>query len=126
MVIRDAVLHLEGEQPLLGDIYRLPEPTDAGLLCTNVRTLDGHRPVFIDHTDSVFFFPFRIMRFVEIPGRSIAAGGIAPGRASAAGEVAAGQVVAGVTDLVPVPASGDEHEGDLELDEDFLRRVREV
>jgi hypothetical protein len=110
-VIRDAVLHLDGEQPLLGDIYRLPEPTDSGLLCTNVRTLDGRRPVFIDRTDSVFFFPYRIMRFIEIPGAASRAGD----------EGAAVDVV-----VEPVAGSSDGHDTDLELDEDFLRRVREI
>ncbi len=120
-MIRDAVLHLEGEQPLLGDLYRLPEPTDAGLLTTNVRTLDGRRPVFIDHTGSVFFFPFRIMRFVEIPGVS----GDAPavvGDASAPATADGNGTEASAAAIEP----SDGREAELELDEDFLRRVKEI
>jgi len=112
-VIRNAVLHIEGEQPLLGDLYRLPEPTDLGLLCTNVRTLDGRRPVFIDHSDSAFFFPYRIIRFVEIP-------------ASAAGGSDGKVDDQGASVLVPAPSDGHDADLDLELDEDFLRRVKEI
>jgi hypothetical protein len=101
-----AVLHIENEQPLRADLYRLPEPTDAGLLCTNVRTLNGKRPVFVDEMSSVFFFPYRIIRFVEIPPS-----------------------VEGGTGSEAAPAARpavEEPEADLEVDEDFLRRVREI
>lgn len=101
-----AVLHIENEQPLLADLYRLPEPTDAGLLCTNLRLLNGKRPVFVDDITSVFFFPYRIIRFVEI----------AP-----SGDRGAAAVEA------PVARPPDEEpEADLEVDEEFLRRVREI
>ena len=113
-VIRDAVLHIENEQPLLGDLYRLPEPTDVGLLCTNVRTLDGRRPIFIDDVASAFFFPYRIIRFIEIP-----AGSIGAPDADADADADGG---AGGSSLGPT----DGHDADLELDEDFLRRVREI
>ena len=39
--------------------------------CTNMRTLDGKRPVFIDDINAVFFFPYLHVRFVEIPPRSL-------------------------------------------------------
>jgi hypothetical protein len=110
-VIRNAVLHLENEQPLLGDLYRLPEPTDVGLLCTNVRTLDGRRPVSIDDVGSAFFFPYRVIRFIEIPVRSIGAAG-----ADAAAGAGSGST--------PEPSDGQDL--DLELDEEFLRRVKAI
>ena len=49
-VIRNVCIHVENEQPLLCDLYDLPTQADAGLVCTNVRMLDGKRPVFIDQT----------------------------------------------------------------------------
>jgi len=106
-MIRDAVLHLENEQPLVADIYRLPEPTDVGLLCTNLRTLDGRRPVSVDDSRSVFFFPYRVLRFVEV-------------RPSSAGMEDEALAAAAAPEAEPEPA------GDLELDEELLRRVREV
>lgn len=110
-MIRNAVLHLENEQPLVGDLYRLPEPTDVGLLCTNVRTLDGRRPVFIDDVGSAFFFPYRVIRFIEIPA----------GAASTVGDDAFDAATSGVT---PQPSDGQDL--DLELDEEFLRRVKAI
>jgi hypothetical protein len=105
-MIHDAVLHLEGEQPLLADLYRMPEPTDAGLLCTNLRTMNRQRPVFADAIGSVFFFPYRVIRFVEIHP---SAAGLEP--------------AAGVAEAEPAQP---EAESDLELDEELLRRVREI
>ncbi len=106
-MIRDVVIHLSNEQPLVADLYDMPTTADVALVCTNLRMLNGKRPVFIDAIDSVFLFPLVHIRFVEIPSR---AGG-APERG----------------DESAVPAAPTEPaEPDLELDEDFLRRVREV
>jgi hypothetical protein len=109
-VIRNAVLHLLNEQPLLVDVYETPKNEDQGLLCTNLRTMDGKRPVFIDRIDSVFFFPYLHIRFLEIPP--------APGSLA--------EVAAPSEEAAPAPADSPEPEEDLELDEDFLRRIREV
>ena len=66
-VIRNVCIHLSNEQPLLVDLFDLPTAADAGLLCTNVRSLDGKRPIFIDSITGVFFFPYHVIRFLEIP-----------------------------------------------------------
>ena len=111
-MIRNVVIHITNEQPLLADLYEMPTPTDVSLVCTNMRMLDGKKPIFIDHADSVFVFPYLNIRFIEIlaaaatglpetPGADQA---ISTDEASAAGET----------------------EEDLELDEDFLRRIRDV
>src|SRR5262245_55282121 len=65
-VIR-AILHLMNDQPLAVDLLEQPTPGDIAVICTNVRTLDGKRPVFIDFTASTFVFPMAAVRFVEIP-----------------------------------------------------------
>ncbi|HSG85218.1 MAG TPA: hypothetical protein VLA23_02680 [Candidatus Limnocylindrales bacterium] len=103
-MIRNAVIHIANEQPLIADLFRMPEPADQGLLLTNLRTLSGTRPVFIDDSAGTFFFPYRFIRFVEIPAAA------ASGSAKAIDE----DQVAG------------EPDEDLDLDEDFLRRIREV
>lgn len=107
-MIRNAVIHIVNEQPLLADLFELPAARDMGLLCTNVRTMTGTRPVFIDRIDSVFFFPYRNIRFVEImPGSEGTAAPEAP--------------------AIPAETSPPaEPEEDLEIDEDFLRRIREA
>jgi hypothetical protein len=105
-VIR-AILHLLNDQPLAVDLLEDPKPSDAAVICTNVRTIDGKRPVFVDFSDSMFVFPMASVRFVEVP---TGADDTERGRAAAA--AAAAETAA-------------ENE-DLEIDEDFLRRVREA
>jgi hypothetical protein len=110
-VIHNAVLHLNNEQPLLADLFEMPAATHLGLRCTNLRMLNGKRPIFADDMASVFFFPYLHIRFVEIPPAS--AGGDLPV------PVAVGAADAPSDD-------GPIDEGELEIDEDFLRRIREV
>ena len=98
-----AILHLLNDQPLTVDLLEMPTPGDVTVICTNLRTNDGKKPVFIDYATSTFVFPMSSVRFVEIlpTGAEI--------------ELAAGQAIA-------APAESE----DLEIDEDFLRRVREA
>ena len=70
-MIRNAILHLNNEQPLLADLYEAPSPGDVGLRCTNLRMMNGKRPVFVDEMKSIFFFPYLHIRFVEIPPGAI-------------------------------------------------------
>ena len=76
IVIRDAVLHLHNEQPMIADLLDLPSNADVGLRCTNLRDMNGKRPIFIDDQASVFFFPYLHVRFVEIPPASLADTGL--------------------------------------------------
>ncbi len=112
-MIRDAVLHLFNEQPLVADLYRLPDVGDLGLLCTNLRQLNGTRPVFVDDLRSTFFFPYAQIRFVEIPPASIAAAGVVPGVPSPAVRPA-GVAAAPSADAGPpgLPAIPEERAGD--------------
>jgi hypothetical protein len=103
-VIHDAVLHLLNEQPLLIDIFETPSPSDTVLVCTNLRTMSKTRPVFADHLDSTFVVPYTQVRFVELPTGASASAQMEP--------------------VLVVLTS--EPEADLELDEDFLRRVRDL
>jgi hypothetical protein len=113
-MIRNAVLHLNGEQPVVVDLFELPEAVDLGVRCTNMRTLDGKRPVFIDDIKAVFFFPYEAVRFVEIPARSLIGT-----------ELEVPEAVAVVAE--PVTSTTESLDDDnLEIDEDFLRRIREV
>ncbi|MGZ8437317.1 MAG: hypothetical protein ACXWXR_02105 [Candidatus Limnocylindrales bacterium] len=118
-MIRNAVLHVMNEQPLLADLFEAPGPRDVGLRCTNLRTLNMTRPVFVDDSASVFFFPYRNIRFIEIPPGAIS--GSDPGSALALSEGSSDRQ--GRPSAAPPP---DEPEPDLEIDEDFLRRIREV
>jgi hypothetical protein len=133
-VIRNVAIHSLNEQPLLADLFDLPAATDAGLMCTNLRGMDGKRPVFIDGIESVFFFPYRVIRFLEIPPVSIQRHRAEGGRmdAGAASSWAAGALEPEPVLNLPAGAAGTEAESlegsDLgeEIDEDFLRRIRDI
>jgi hypothetical protein len=114
-VIRDVILHMNNEQPLMADLFEPPSPGDVGLRCTNLRQKNGKRPVFVDNMNSIFFFPYLHIRFVEIP----------PGALS--GSDSAGAIMVDERDGSGEPEPPEpESEPDLEIDEDFLRRIREV
>ncbi|MEO5941256.1 MAG: hypothetical protein ABIZ72_09665 [Candidatus Limnocylindrales bacterium] len=110
-MIRNVVIHIASEQPLLADLYDMPAATDISLVCTNVRMLDGKKPLFIDHASSTFVFPYLHIRFIEITASA-----------------ATGLPDQPIEEHPDVPAEADdvETEADLELDEDFLKRIRDV
>jgi hypothetical protein len=111
-VIRNVVIHITNEQPLLADLYELPTAADVSLVCTNVRMLDGKKPIFIDHSKSVFLFPYLNVRFIEmLPGSTD--GLTADGSSSENG-------------VALEPVEEGEPEPELEIDEDFLRRIRDA
>jgi hypothetical protein len=118
-VIRNVVLHINGEQPLIADLFEAPSPGDVGMRCTNLRQLNGKRPVFVDDMKSVFFFPYLHIRFVEIPPAALAGG-----------DSSLATIDDDADDARPqghgAPPPPPEPEPDLEIDEDFLRRIREA
>ena len=127
-MIRNAVIHLAGEQPLQADLFDRPAPGDVGLVCTNVRDMTGKRPVFIDDSRSIFLFPYHQIRFLEILPGSDGPPGLDAGSAESRGLAARRQGL-GPPDQAPSSAAAPEAaeaEGELEIDEDFLRRIREV
>ncbi len=107
-VIRGAVIHLNNEQPVVADLFEFPTARDVAVVCTNMRTQDGKRPVFIDQADSIFVIPLAYVRFIEMP-RSNGPEGGEPGPGGARSRPA------------PPPA-----EAEIEIDEEFLRRIRDA
>jgi len=106
-MIRDAVLHLLGEQPLLVDLFETPSVSQFGVLCTNVRTKAGKQPLFVDRIDSTFLFPFTQVRFLEIAPE---------GERSTIGAAA----------TAAEAGTAEPEAAEIDLDEDFLRRIREA
>jgi hypothetical protein len=115
-VIRNVVIHLANEQPLLADLFELPSASDVGLRCTNLRMLDGKRPIFVDDSASIFFFPYHRLSFLELPARSVVG--------TELGDLAPVPVAVAAPQADDAPAADDD--GDLEIDEDFLRKIREI
>ena len=133
-MIRNVVVHISNEQPMLADLFDTPDPTDAGLLCTNLRLMDGKQPIFINSVESTFFFPYRAIRFLEIPVGAIdrhGAEGGRPGGSARAGVPAGASSRDGESMLpavIEVTAGGEGTGLDMgeEIDEDFLRRIRDA
>jgi hypothetical protein len=130
-VIADAVLHLLNEQPLLVDLLQRPSPGDAVLVCTNLRSLSGKKPVWADEAESTFYFPYAVIRFLEIhpgaeetlelgPGEASSEVRPAPGRRARPAQAGAPRRGAAAGRPQPEP------DVELEIDEDLLRRVRDV
>lgn len=115
-MIRDAVLHLKSEQPLLVDLDALPAPTDNIIICSNLRMMNGNRPVFVDEIASTFVFPMEFVRFIEIPPKAMA-GFDRMGRPEAGRPAIAAHADGRAESAV---------EEEAEIDEDFLKRVRDI
>jgi hypothetical protein len=129
-VIRNVVVHISNEQPLLADLFDLPATTDAGLLCTNLRSMDGKRPVFVDTIESTFFFPYHVIRFLEVPTgaleRHAAEGGRGlPMAAAPSGNGSSDAPVSTLPAVIEVDA-GDSDDLGEEIEEDLLRRIRDI
>jgi hypothetical protein len=140
-VIKNVCIHVENEQPLLADLFDLPSSDDAGLLCTNSPTMYAKRPVFIDQTGSTFFFPYHVVRFLEIPERQMAGRRVTSARRAPEGRPADGRLPDDVAldgeddldedgSLLPVAVGAAEEpsseELELEIDEGFLQRIRDI
>ena len=141
-VIRNVCIHVSNEQPLLADLFDIPTAADAGLVCTNVRMLDGKRPVFIDSIEATFFFPYHVIRFIEIPAGALDdhvpspdTGGGRNGRSASRQRAASGSSGHAQDPAMdrpelrlPVPVAAESDDGDLELeiDEGFLKRIRDI
>ena len=112
-MIRNVILHLNNEQPMLADLFETPSPGDVSLRCTNLRMMNGKRPIFVDDSASVFFFAYLHIRFIEIPPGALNSGDPS---------------MAVTTDVRPRHGRPEAAapEPELEIDEDFLRRIREV
>ena len=140
-MLRNAVVHLANEQPFMVDLLVPPTPSDTCLVCRNMRTMSGKKPVWVDSADSTFLVPVAQVRFVEIPAGSYAEAeadgepALSTGRTletivdgsprnglSEATAVAVDEAVWGSEQaLDDQPAGSDEG-----LDGDLLRRIREA
>jgi hypothetical protein len=142
-MLRDVVVHILNEQPIVVDLASEPTPSDVALICRNLRTLNGKKPVFVDKSDSTFILPLAAVRFLEIHHESIEAHEVELA-AQRASEMATADVefassalarldwhtgaepdrFPGPHELGPVDASGGTDPD--ELDGELLRRIREA
>jgi len=117
-VIRNVVIHLLGDQPVVVDLLSRPQASDASLLCLNLRTIDGKRPPSVHEQDSFFVIPLATVRFIEIPARELATHSQPEPTSDEPFGNGHSQAIA------PIGLPGPELE--LEPDEDLLQRIRDV
>ncbi len=60
------LVHINNEDPVLGDVDELPHPTDNFLLVSNVRRRDSKDVHFMDPSAVSLLFPWHRVVFVEI------------------------------------------------------------
>jgi hypothetical protein len=143
-MLRNVVVHIANEQPILADLLMEPKPSDTVLICSNLRTMGGKKPVFIDKTESTFMLPLAHIRFVEIPQASMAEAetqrvaqsahdrSAAAEAAYEAGPLARLAWLTGGEGESPAPAPEPVDSEPIvpvnpdELDPDLLRRIHEV
>ena len=142
-MLRDVVIHLHNEQPILADLFEEPSTRDFCLICTNLRTMNGKAPVFVNDGRSTFMFPLAHVRFVEIRTLTSAdvaadmADDVAVDAAAEPAEVAEVEALSQPTRRLESGKNGGgpgPHEGlvpeasiPLEMDDgELLRRVRDA
>jgi hypothetical protein len=144
-MLRDVVVHILNEQPIVADLVSEPMPSDVALICRNLRTINGKKPVFVDRSDSTFILPLATVRFLEIHRESVEAH-----EAETAAQEAQELAVAAEAEYAngalarldwgsgddgePIDAHQETRRSDGpsrqidpdELDDDLLRRIREA
>jgi hypothetical protein len=130
-MLRNAIIHVANEQPFMADLLEEPGPNDVTLVCRNIRTMNGKKPVFVDFADSTFVMPIGHVRFIEIPAKAYEdeahqAGGaddvtepVPLGPHSRSKKAKEGDDADAAVAAAP-PADGDE------LDVELLRRIHEA
>jgi hypothetical protein len=109
-VIKGVIVHLHNELPVLADLFEAPEPGAQSVRCTNIRTVDGKRPTFIQDPKAMFVFPWHLIRLLELPA--------VPTEAQKADTRVAVSLQAEPAPEFELP--------DEEPDEDLLARIRSV
>jgi hypothetical protein len=108
-VITGVIVHLENDLPIMVDLEDMPQPSDRLIRCTNVRTVDGKRPSFVNDKRSTFIFPLEVIRLIEAPAEGSRPAHVALDEQS-------------VAEMPPAV----EEAPDEEPDEDLLARIRSI
>ena len=60
------VLHLQGEEPVVGEVENLPKPTDSFIVVINPRRMDGKDLHYLAENVTTVIWPMARMNFIEI------------------------------------------------------------
>jgi hypothetical protein len=117
-VIKDVIVHLTGDLPIVVDLYEAPGPTSTSVRCTNVRTVDGKRPKFIQDPRATFLLAWHLIRLMEVPAGAVSVPEVD-------GRVVVSDPVDAVS-LDPEPDAPEPDTLDEEAEEDLLARIRSI
>lgn len=62
------ILHIAGEDPVLGEVEKLPTPTDNFVHVTNARRVDGKDLPYLTEGVMSVMFPWNRITFLEVMG----------------------------------------------------------
>jgi len=60
------IIHIQNEDPVIGDVDALPNATDNVLIVKNPRKRDGKDLPYIDNSVNVVVWPFWRINFIEV------------------------------------------------------------
>ena len=60
------ILHLQGEEPIVGELDQLPEPTDSLITITNPRRMDGKDIHYLADNVITVIWPVAKLNFIEV------------------------------------------------------------
>ncbi|NJP07295.1 MAG: hypothetical protein HC837_17585 [Chloroflexaceae bacterium] len=63
---RTVILHISGEDPVVGEIDRDPEPTDSFVKVSNLRKRDGKDVSYLDPSVLTVIYPWHRITFLEL------------------------------------------------------------
>jgi hypothetical protein len=61
-----AIIHIQNEDPVLGDLETMPAPTDLVVIVKNPRKRDGKDLHYLDPRVTLVVFPMARVNFIEI------------------------------------------------------------
>jgi hypothetical protein len=106
-VIKNVIIHMANDLPILADLEQLPSGGDRSITCTNIRTTDGKRPAFVTDQHSTFVFPLSVIRLIEARKESL-------------------EPRSDALEPETAPVSAEPEVLDEEPDEDLLAKIRSI
>ena len=60
------ILHIAGEEPIVGEVEEIPNPGDLTIKVSNPRKMDGKELHYLAENVTVVIFPISRINFIEI------------------------------------------------------------
>jgi hypothetical protein len=60
------IIHPTGEEPIIGEVEQLPEPTDISIVINSPRKLDGKELHYLSENVLTVIWPMHRLNFIEI------------------------------------------------------------